>query len=230
MTTRPDPMMDHATLRSAFGWCARRAGRTVALVATAFVVGACGLSRPSPERQSYLLNVPPVEERAKAPPGAPVLRVNRFAVAQPFDGKGLVYRATDTRYEADFYHQFLAFPATLVTENATSWLATRGLFAAVVPSGSTLDSSHVLEAAVPALYGDFRGEAAAVLSIRFLLARDDGTGGLLYDRLIERRVPLAARTPDALVRGLDTAFAQILGELDLDLRKLDLAKSRAVGK
>jgi uncharacterized lipoprotein YmbA len=219
-------MNEHAPLSAAFRRCVRRVGRTCVLGAAVLALGACGLSRPSPERQSYLLNVPPVEERAKAPPGAPVLRINRFTVAQPFDGKGLVYRATDTRYEADFYHQFLAFPATLVTENAMSWLATRGLFAAVVPSGSTLDSSHVLEAAVPALYGDFRGEAAAVLSIRFLLARDDGTGGLLYDRLIERRVPLAARTPDALVRGLDAALAQILGELDADLRKLDLAKSR----
>lgn len=195
--------------------------RDLIVAAAALASGGCSFSRPAAERQSYLLSVP---AGASASPAGKthVLRVNRFVVAQPFDGKGLVYRSSANRYDADFYHQFLAFPATMLTENTSAWLAGRGLFAAVVPMGSALTSSHVLEASVPALYGDFRAEAAAVLTMRFLLARDDSTGALLYDRLLERRVPLAARTPEALVQGMDAALAQILVELETDLRKLGL--------
>lgn len=212
----------------------RRALRTMratalgAVALATLALAACSLSRPAPDRQSFLLNPPGggmnTGPSAVVTRDAPSVRVNRFAVAQPFGGKSLVYRLDDHRYETDFYHQFLALPGTMLTEGTIGFLGAHGRFRATVPMSSSVAARYVLEASVTSLLGDFRAEQApaAVMAVRFLLARDSADATVLYDRLIEKRVPIPARTPQALVAGLDTAFAQVLTELDSDLRKLTL--------
>ena len=197
-------------------------------VTTALLVAltGCSLTQPAPVKQTFLLDPAlPTATTTNATTAtttraaSSVLRINRFVVAQPFDGRTLVYRISDTRYEADYYNEFLAFPATMLTENVIRHLAASRLYQAVVPMTSSIDSKLVLEGAVVHLYGDLRSSGAhAVLGIRFLLARDGG-GEILYDRLIERRVAVAARSASALVAGYDAALGQILAELAADLAK-----------
>lgn len=185
--------------------------------AIALLSSACSLTQPAPLKQAYLLDpqIPargtPIAQRG------PVLRINRFVVAQPYDSKSFIYRLNDTRFEADYYNEFLAFPATMLTENTLRHLAGAGLYQAVVPMTSTLDAKLILEGAVTTLYGDFRSATpSAVLGIRFLLARD-GSGEILYDKLIEKRVPVSARNATSLVTGFDVALGQVLAELATDL-------------
>lgn len=192
--------------------------KTIVVLASLLLGAGCSLTQPAPLKLAYLLDPPPARTQlvATRPPAA-VLRVNRFAVAQPFDGRALVYRLGDTRYEADYYHEFLAFPATMLTESTLRHLAATGLFKAVVPMTSSLDSRLVLEASVVSLYGDFRAATPnAVIGIRFLMARDGG-GEILYDKLIERRIALNGRNAAALVTGYDTALGEVLRELSADL-------------
>jgi cholesterol transport system auxiliary component len=194
------------------------------LVAVLFAtLAACSVTQPAATKQSFLLD-PTVP--AVTPGGhAHVLRVNRFVVAQPFDGRSLVYRVQDQRYESDYYNEFLAQPATMLTEGAMRYLAGSSTFRTAVPMNSSVDARYVLEASVASLHGDFRADRAptAVLAIRFLLARDDAASGLVYERLIERRVELNARSASALVGGLDAAYVAILADLARDLRALQLA-------
>ncbi len=193
----------------------RRLAALCGLACAALVLGACSLSRPTPVKQSFLL----AAERAGAAStnGVPVaLRVNRFVVAQPFDGRPLVYRAADLRFEIDFYNEFLALPATMLTERTMRWLADARLFSAVVPMNSNVDARHVLEGAVWTMHGDYRNPQAptATISIRFLLARDDTPGPTLLDRSFTRTVKVTDRSPERLVAAFDEALSGILGELE----------------
>jgi cholesterol transport system auxiliary component len=192
------------------------------VVAASLVLGACAITQPAATKQSFLLN--PIAPAA-TPAGHPhVLRVNRFVVAQPFDGRSLVYRTEAQRYEADYYNEFLAQPATMLTEGAMRYLVADGAFRAAVPMNSSVDARYVLEGAVASVHGDFRAgqSPAAVLAIRFLLVRDDISSGLVYERLIERRVDFEVRSARALVVALDAAYGSILAELARDLRALKL--------
>ncbi len=199
-----------------------RSPRLVALLillCAAWLLGACSLSRPTVAKQSFLLGVE--RSGAAAPDTTPnviphPLRVNRFVVAQPFDGRPLVYRATDLRYEIDFYNEFLALPATMLTERTMRWLADARLFNAVVPMTSNVQARHVLEGTVWTMHGDYRNREAptATIGIRFLLARDDIAGPMLLDQSFTRSVKVTDRSPDRLVAALDEALGAMLSELE----------------
>jgi hypothetical protein len=51
---------------------------------------------------------------------------------------------------------------------------------------------------------------------------ETASGVLRYDQLLRESSPLAARTPEALARGMDKAMARLLGRLEDDLRGLKL--------
>ncbi len=200
-----------------------RTGAAIAVItvlAMVAMVGGCSLSRPAPVKQSYLLNATrDGAAKVKAFPGA--LRVNRFTVAQSFNGRAMVYRADDQRFEVDFYNEFLALPATMMTERTTSWLSASRLFESVVPMTSGMDTRYLLEAEVTDFYGDFRQANAprAVLAARFYLAQE-GSGHVLYERAISRSVTIDDPSAPQLVRGLERALSETLGELEADLMGL----------
>ncbi|MEO7404580.1 MAG: hypothetical protein ABIU95_13010 [Burkholderiales bacterium] len=219
-------------MNSAASILTHSATRLLTALAASVMLAACSITQPAPIKQTFLLD-PPASSSATSTaattslPGHPhLLRVNRFVVAQPFDGRALVYRIGDHRFETDFYNEFVAWPATMLTEGTMRHLAQAGVFRAAVPMNSSLDARYVLEGAVTTLHGDFRPNQppAAVLAIRFLLARDDAATGLVYEKLIERRIELVSRSATALVAALDTANAAILAELARDLRALTLDK------
>lgn len=189
-------------------------------------LGACGLSlsRPAPTKQSFLLHATRTDV-GTASIHPHILRVNRFDVAQPFNGKSLVYRTSETGFETDYYNEFVANPAGMLTERATVWLREARVFQNVIPMVSTLEHRYVLEATGAELYGDFREAAqpAAVLSLRVYLARDDDKTVIVYDKTISRRIPVASRTPEAIVVGLDRALEGVLRELETDIARLKLA-------
>ena len=72
---------------------------------------ACSLPSRAPVTPASWMVVP---ERT----GAPLklrsdfwLKVGSVSVAPPFDGKSLVYRISDQRYEKDFYNVYAAIPS-----------------------------------------------------------------------------------------------------------------------
>lgn len=203
---------------SASGSClSRRAGAIMVLLTMTGITLGCALSRPAPVKQSFLLHASRAgAAQAKGFSGA--LRVNRFTVAQSFNGRAMVYRADDQRFEVDFYNEFLALPATLMTERTTSWLAASRLFETVVPMTSGMDTQFLLEAEVTDFYGDFRQASTpkAVLAARFYLA-SEGSGRVIYERAISRSVAIPEAGAAQLVRGLEQALAETLAELEADL-------------
>jgi uncharacterized lipoprotein YmbA len=190
--------------------------------ALAVIASGCSVSRPPLAKQTYLLQ----GERSGAPTKASdaTLRVGGFSVAPPFEGKGLVYRLDDSRYEADFYHEFFVSPRAMAADGTARWLRQAGVFRNVLAKGVGGDVDYLLEGHVSELYADFRSgeKAAAVVTVQFYLTSDGGTGAMAFNADLTRRVELTDRSPQAVVRAMNAAFSGVLAELEARLRQVDL--------
>lgn len=202
--------------------------RHALLAALAVALAGCGLTRPTPVKQTYLLEAQPAAQAAQATAAAPkpfALKVGTITVAAPFRGRTLVYRETDIKYEADFYSEYFVAPAAMLTEATTSWLASAGLFREVLPGASTADGDYLLEGFVSELVGDFRDTAkpAAVIRAKFFLS-DTHTlgGGVVWNREFTQRVALRERSPDAVATGLNQALTALLADLSRELAAVNL--------
>jgi uncharacterized lipoprotein YmbA len=190
----------------------------------ALTLVACSIGRPIREPTTYIID-PPLDAAAVPAAQRPeTLRVGFVKVAAPYSGSALVYRLDDVRYAADPYHAFVADPSAMFDSRIAGWLERTGPFSHVIGPGSGQSAPLVLEVTVADLYGDFRQAKppAAVLSVQFVLIDQGATRPkVTYERTIATRVALADESPDLLIRGYGTAFADILKELATDLARFE---------
>ena len=207
---------------------AHRARALVALAvaaALALAVAGCSLSRPSPVKQTFLLEPGPPPVAARAQAGS--LRVAVFNVAAPFRGKAFVERTAELEYAGDYYHEFIVAPSAMIGEATATALGRAGVFTRVVPPGATADADWTLDGFVSALYRDARdpGKQVAVLAVTYYLTRTDALPAApFWSREYARKVPIAGPDPQAYAAALNTALGGVLGDLARDLAAADLAR------
>ncbi len=191
----------------------------IALTLCALLLGACSLSRPAVEIHSYLLAPQWPQKQRDAQQMR--IRVQPFEIAPQFEGKPLVYRFSDVRYEADFYNEFLVAPRIMLMEQSAEWLRRAGYEA--TSNGGRND--YILNVAVSAMYGDFRRRERprAVLTTRFALTAPDAAQPV-FEREYAVTAPIANRSADSVVQGLSSALTQTLAQVHTEMQTLSKAE------
>lgn len=182
--------------------------------------GCVSLERSYPEKRFYVLEV-----RAPATTGGTVhneiLQVSTLRISPRYQDRSFVYRISDGGFETDFYNQFIAPPAGLISEEIRKSLIGAQLFKYVISASNSQAPSYVLEGAVNGIYGDFRNlnAPAAIIDLEFFLTSDlPAKPGILMQKRYVKSVPVSSRSPEALVKGWDLALEEILTALTADLR------------
>lgn len=193
--------------------------RITSIVLAVLVLDGCvSLSKSYPEKHYYALDAVRQGGTVVSLPGT-VLRIRKFRAAAAFEGKELVYRTSDGRYEEDFYNEWFVRPNAMLTQQVRNWLTATGLFQYVMDSSGPLPATHTLEGTVTALYGDYRATPAkAVLGLQFFLLLETSSEPILQ-REYRKEIELSEKSPDGLVNGWNSALQLILSALDEDLKQ-----------
>jgi len=196
----------------------------VPLAAAPFVPG-CSFSRPQPVKRRFLLEPPLPAAGARTQPFA--LRIGPMGVAAPYRDRAMVFRTTDLKYEADFYHEFFVSPSAMIAEATGRALVAARAFARVIPPGVAGDEGDfMLEGFVDALYADGRiaGKAEAEVSIGFFATRVAFPGGVVWSGSYRERTPIAGTQADAVADAMNASLGRILAALARDLAGAELGR------
>ena len=188
------------------------------------------LERQPIEKRFYALEIarpeaalPGVDAGQKpAPLSAATLMVRRLGVSPRVAGRELVYRTAPSAWTADYYNVFFVPPADMLSQDLRAWLQSAALFANVVDPGSLAVADYILEGNVVNLHADFAAKPAqAVAELQFLVLKSGGDDRqVLLTREYRRTAPLAASTPQEVVRAEREAVSAIYSALEADLRTL----------
>ena len=198
--------------------------RLMKLAACVFMVAtlsACSLpKRPALETASWMV----APERTGTPyqPRTDLwLKMGSVSTSPPFDGKSLVYRLGDQRYEKDFYNIYSALPNEMVGNATRQWLNNAQIFSMTVGQGNSFFPYYILQTSVEEFYGDYRVRPEAVVTVEFFLTATDPQkhNPVIGKNRYTKRVVLKDNTPQALALGQQEALAQILKEYEVVLYK-----------
>jgi ABC-type uncharacterized transport system auxiliary subunit len=187
----------------------------------ALAMSACSLpKRPALETASWMV----APERTGTPykPRTDIwLKMGSVTTSPPFDGKSLVYRLGDQRYEKDFYNVYSALPNEMVSNATRQWFNNAQIFSMTVGQGNSFFPYYILQTSVEDFYGDYRVRPEAVVTVEFFLTATDPQkrNPVIGKNRYTKRVPLKDNTPQALALGQQEALAQILTEYEVVLYK-----------
>ena len=194
------------------------------LLAASFLFSGCvSIERSYPDKRYFVFDLSFKASR-QDPADSGILQIASARVSPRYADRNFVYRRSDTRFESDFYNQFLISPAALVTEELRRQLSQAGIFKFVVGSANPLAPTHTMETMVNTLYGDFRDLKApkAVIEMEFFLTQEASPSGIVFHKLYQRIVPVQERNPEALVQGWNRGLEAISGSLISDLKASQL--------
>jgi len=193
----------------------------VAVLFIIIALSACSLpKRPALETSSWMVAPERIGNPYK-PRSDLWLKMGSSSTAPPFDGKSLVYRLGDQRYEKDFYNTYSVLPNEMVGNATRQWLNNAQIFSMTVGQGNSFFPYYILQTSIEEFYGDYRVRPEAVVTIEFFLTATDPQkrNPVIGQNRYSKRVVLKDNSPQALVLGQQDALAQILKEYEVVLYK-----------
>ena len=149
------------------------------------------------------------------------LKIGSVSVAPPFDGRSLVYRMGDQRYEKDFYNVYATIPAEMIGNAERQWINKANIFSAAVGQSNSFFPYYFLQVSVEEFYGDYRARPEAVVSVEFFLSATSAgkTNPLIGKNRYTQRVALSDTSPQALILGQQQALTEIFKQYEEQLYK-----------
>ena len=180
---------------------------------------ACSLPTRAPVTPSSWMVSP---ERTGAPYKARTdywLKIGAVSVASPFDGRSLVYRLGDQRYEKDFYNVYAVIPAEMIASAERQWFNQANIFSLTIGEGNSFFPYYTLQTTINDFYGDYRVRPEAVVSVEFVLAVANAgkSNPIIGVNRYSKRIALKDNTPEALILGQQQALAEIFKEFEAQL-------------
>ena len=180
---------------------------------------ACSLPTRAPVTPSSWMVSP---ERTGVPYKAKTdywLKIGAVSVASPFDGRSLVYRLGDQRYEKDFYNVYASIPAEMIASAERQWFNQANIFSLTIGEGNSFFPYYTLQTTINDFYGDYRVRPEAVVSVEFVLAVANAgkSNPIIGVNRYSKRIALKDNTPEALILGQQQALAEIFKEFEAQL-------------
>jgi uncharacterized lipoprotein YmbA len=198
---------------------------SICLVLLMLLVQGCSvgvdLQRPAPVKQTYMLELD--REPLEASVDAPTLRIAPVRVAAGFEGRALVYRMAQGRFEADFYNQWFTSPRDQVFELATQWFNHGQVFREVVPQNLATQADYRLDLLLTRLYVDMSDPARHVGRVglqAYLSSRDAEGRSVLMHETLDAAHPVSVMGGEAVgdatarVAALADALEDVLAQLE----------------
>jgi cholesterol transport system auxiliary component len=186
---------------------------------TLLTLASCSLPTRAPVTPSAWLVAPERTGTPYIPRTDFWLKIGSVSVAPPFDGRSLVYRLGDQRYEKDFYNIYSAIPADMIANAERQWFNQANIFSMTVGQGNSLFPFYTLQTTINEFYGDYRVRPEAVVSVEFILTvTNAGIGNpIIGANRFSKRIALKDNTPQALALGQQQALAEIFKEYEVPL-------------
>ncbi|MFH1035408.1 MAG: ABC-type transport auxiliary lipoprotein family protein [Pseudomonadota bacterium] len=197
-----------------------RLGLLSLLLALAGCLGAG--SKPSVTVEQYTLEYPPpaLAGLSHLEQG---LSVERFSVAQDFNGQAMVYRPVDYQRQVYAYHRWRVNPADLCTDYLLRDLRASGLFKAVFSYQNPGPARFRLEGAVQEfLESDEATGPRARLSLNLTLldlSFSDLPRRLVFQRTYEQGAPMPRPGAGELAQAMSQAFSQLSRQALTDIHQ-----------
>lgn len=182
------------------------------------LAAGCGaLSRPYEERRQWPLRV---ARPQSVPPriGGVVLLVRNVQAGPGLNVRGLQSLQPDGSIRTAFYEEWLVPPAEAVDASLRLWLASAGIFAAVVLPGSRATADFVLESELTALWTvPAEHVARAALGVSVIDQRG-GTNRVVRQFVARGVADLTGDDTAAGVVAQGAALAAAFGQVETELR------------
>lgn len=180
---------------------------------------ACSLPTRAPVTPSAWMVTPERTGTPYKPRTDYWLKIGAVSVASPFDGRSLVYRLGDQRYEKDFYNVYAAIPADMIASAERQWFNQANIFSLTIGEGNSFFPYYTLQTTINDFYGDYRVRPEAVVSVEFVLAVANAgkSNPIIGVNRYSKRIALKDNTPEALILGQQQALAEIFKEFEVQL-------------
>jgi ABC-type uncharacterized transport system auxiliary subunit len=188
----------------------------VALFACLFLLGSCFPGSTAPARvELYTLDyAPPVAARGHL---NQVIRVDRFSVAQSYNGPAMVYRPEACRLAVYRYHRWRTGPGEMVTDYLVRDFRSSGLFEAVFSFRQSEDARFEVDGAVEEFLEAKEGngwKAILVLDVTLLdRSKPDITSRVMFQKRYRAIEPISDQSPGGFARGMSAAMARLSAEI-----------------
>jgi ABC-type uncharacterized transport system auxiliary subunit len=182
-----------------------------------FSVTACStLKQPSERIDYYTLEyaTPRVEDLKPMPS---TILVERFTVSPLYNSTQIVYRDMSFKRESYNYYKWRANPGDLVTYFLARDMRDSGLFKAVFPEASRMETQYVLGGSVDEFFESDTGEgwkSVLGLSTTLMIAGEpDISKKIIFQKTFRSTRPCKQENPMGVAEAMSEAMADVSGQI-----------------